>query len=378
MKKVLLYLALLFFPFIVLNAQTRDEQMSKGIDYIYHIKFDSANAIFNSLVSKNPGDPTGYFMLAMCEWWKIYINKENESNDENYLNKVDKCIEVCDKSIDANKNDDWAIFLKGGVIGYRGFLNSIRDNWLKAADDGKEGLSLIQRSYEINPNNKDAVFGIGLYNYAADYVTEKYPFLKALLFFFPKGNKELGLSQIRDCAENAKFSKTEANFVLCYVNLNYEKNYSESERYADKISKMYPENPVALKFLGKSYVGENKWQESLALWKDVLARYDSGKAGFNNNYSKRDAIYYIGLSSHKLNMLDDGIKYYQEALNMSKELDKSEESAYQVFSALGLGMIYDQKGNHGEAVKYYNMVLDMKDVENSHETAKSFKDNGFR
>jgi hypothetical protein len=41
-------------------------------------------------------------------------------------------------------------------------------------------------------------------------------------------------------------------------------------------------------------------------------------------------------------------------------------------------MIYDLKGNHNEAVKYYNMVLDMKDIENSRETAKSFKENGVK
>jgi len=138
MKAFLIFIYIFIICFNTsIYSQLRDEQILKGIDDIYHIRFDSANAIFQSLVSKNPTDPAGYFMLAMSEWWKIYIAKDDESNDDNYLNKVDKCIEICDKRIDENKNDDWAIFLKGGVIGYRGFLNSIRDNWLKAADDGK-------------------------------------------------------------------------------------------------------------------------------------------------------------------------------------------------------------------------------------------------
>lgn len=369
---------ILFFVVNVISSQTRDEQILKGIEYVYHIKFDSANTIFQSFVNKDPNDPTGYFMLAMSKWWQIYINKEDNTYDDDYYSKVDKCIEICDKKLDKNENDDWAIFLKGGVIGYRGFLNSIRDNWLKAVDDGKQGLSLLQRSYEINPNNKDAIFGVGLYNYAAEYVGDKFPFLKALLFLFPKGNRELGLAQIKDCSENAKYSRTEAKFVLCFVNLNYERNYVESEKYADMLTKMYPENPVAMRFLGKSYICESKWNEGSVLWKYILSRNDSNVIGFNNKNIRLEALYYIGLSSQNLFQFDDGINYYTQSLNLSKELDRDKQSAYQVFSALGLGIIYDHKGNHNEAVKYYNMVLDMNDIENSHESAQKFKENGLK
>lgn len=380
MKFEKLYINLFLFFFIgITYSQSRDEeQLQKGVEYVYHIKFDSANAIFQSLVNKYPDDPTGYFMLAMSEWWHIYLNKEDESNDDNYLSKVDKCIELCDKKLDANENDDWVLFLKGGVIGYRGFFQSFRDNWLRAVDDGKQGLSLLQRSYELNPNNKDAIFGVGLYNYAVDYFSEKYDFIKPLLFLFPKGNRELGLSQIKDCSENAKLSKTEAKFVLCYVNLQYEKNYTLAEQYADTLSKMYPENPMALKFLGRSYEGELKWTQSLGLWRDLLNRCDSSQPGFSTKYARRETIYNLGLSLHRLNMFDEAMKYYLEALDLSKELDKNKESPYQVFSALGLGMLNDIKGNHNEAVKYYNMVIDMRDIDNSRDSAKEYKEHGYK
>lgn len=357
-----------------LFSQSKDEQILKGIDYIYKLKLDSANTAFQLLVNQNPKDPTGYFFMAMTEWWKINLNRDDKSNDDNYLAKVDKCIKVCDERIDENENDDWATFLKGGVIGYRGFLNALRDIWLKAVDDGREGLSLIQRSYELNPNNKDAVFGIGLYNYAADYVTEKYPFLKALLFFLPKGNKELGLKQLRDCAENAKFSKTEASFVLCFIHLTYEKNYAEAEKYAARLNNLYPENPIFEKYLGRCYVGLNKLLESVNVWKSILSKIDSNKVGYNNKHLKRESTYYLALSYMNLNQHDDAIKYYQESLNLSKELDKALESPYQVFSALGLGIIHFNIGKRSDAMKYFDIVLQMKDIEKSHEVAKKYKD----
>ncbi len=41
-------------------------------------------------------------------------------------------------------------------------------------------------------------------------------------------------------------------------------------------------------------------------------------------------------------------------------------------------MTYDLKGNRKEAIKYYDMVLNMKDIENSHESARQLKENGYK
>ncbi len=365
----------LFLFFITLPAfsQTRDEQILKGIDYVYQVKFDSANVVFQSLIDQDPKDPAGYFFISMSEWWRIFVNKEDNSNDDNYKSKVDKCIEICDARLDQNENDDLALFFKGGAIGYRGFLYSIREIWINATSDGREGLNLLKHCLEINPGNKDAVFGVGLYNYAYDLAINKYPFLKAMLFFFPKGDKELGITQLKDCAENAKFSKTEALFVLCRLFLQYEKNFPEAEKYALILHEKYPQNPVFERYLASSYVGNYKLNEALLLYNEMLAKSDSGIYGFSSKPVRAEIFYYLGYCQSKLNQLDDALKNYQQALALSKETDKDGESALQVFSALGIGMVYDQKGNKSEAVKYYDMVLNMKDIDNSRDSAQKFK-----
>lgn len=362
-----------------LSSQTRDEQITKGIDHVYRLEFDSANTIFQGFVNSDPKDPTGHFFLAMSEWWKIYINKDDRSNDDNYLSKVDACIKICEERLDENENNDWATFLLGGVIGYRGFMNVMRDNWLKAIDDGKQGLNLIQKAYELNPSNKDAVLGLGIYNYAVDYVVERYPFLKAVLFFFPKGNKELGLSQLRDCSENGRFSKTEANVTLAYIHLSYEKNYIEAQKYTQKLVTLYPDNPVFERFLGKCYVGLSNFNAGLTVYNSMLAKADSGKAWYNNNYIRREVNYYLGVCLSRTGNIDEALKKYESAIQICKITDKpGEESPYFVFSVLGTGIIYEQKGNKSEAIKYYDMVLNMRDVENSRETAQRFKDNALK
>ena len=374
--KILVFV--LFFSTVIFS-QSRDEKILKGIEHVYKLEFDSANTIFQALVDEDPKDPTGYFFQSMTEWWKIYLNKDDRSNDDNYLSKVDRCIKVCEERLDENENNDWATFLLGGVIGYRGFMNVMRDNWLKAIDDGKQGLNLIQKSYELNPANKDAILGLGIYNYAVDYVVDRYPFLKAVLFFFPKGNKELGLTQLRDCADNGKYSRTEATVTLAYIHLSYEKNYLEALKYAQKLTAIYPGNPVFERFLGKCYVGLNNYNAGITLYGGMLAKADSNKPGYNNNYIRREVNYYLGVCYSRTGNLDEALKKYETAIEICKITDKpGEESPYYVFSILGTGVIYEQKGNKPEAIKYYDMVLGMRDVENSKETAQKFKDNALK
>jgi hypothetical protein len=91
----------------------------KGISYIYHVKFDSSSFQFKEFIKQNPKSPEGYFFEAMLEWWKINLDKNNESNDENFYSKVNKVLEICNNRLDENENDFQAIFYKGGILGYR-------------------------------------------------------------------------------------------------------------------------------------------------------------------------------------------------------------------------------------------------------------------
>jgi tetratricopeptide (TPR) repeat protein len=173
MRYILLILFLLAFVCQKSSAQTLEDKIKLGLDYTYNVKFDSAKVIFDEIIKAEPRNPRGYFLLALVEWWKININKEDESNDENFYKAVEKVEEVADEVLDKNENDDNAMFYKGGAIGLRGLLRSVRVSWLRAAEDGRKALNLLQRSIEVNPNNKDGLFGIGVYNYFAEYVPDR-------------------------------------------------------------------------------------------------------------------------------------------------------------------------------------------------------------
>lgn len=379
MLKIVLFINI-FFLFFTSNvfSQNADERIQKGIDHIYHLRFDSAQSEFREVIKLEPPNPAGYFFDAIVDWWRINLNKENNSLDEKFFEKVEKVVEVADDRLDKNEFDDNAMFYKGGALGYRGLVYSFRESWLKAAEDGREALNLLQKAFEINNNNKDVMFGIGLYNYFAEYVPDAYPVVKPLMLIFPKGDKIKGISQIKETSLNSKYAKNEAKYVLAYLSLIYEKNYVDAEMYSKMLTEEFPENPVFEKYLYNSYIGLGKWNEALDGWKKLLMKIDSNQFGYNNRNLQREANYYTALSLTKLNRILEAEPYIIKAEEITRELDKENEAAFTAFIYLISGMLNDVKENKSTANLYYDKVLSMKNFQNSHLEAERFKKDGYK
>lgn len=376
MKRIVIYI----FLFLISTAsysQVNDYLLDRGINFIYRVQFDSAQMQFAEFTKQNPDAPEGYFFQAMLEWWKINLDKNNESNDENFTNKVNKALEVCDRILDKDDNNFRATFYKGGALGYRGLLKSIRESWLRAAEDGREALNLLDKAAELQPDNKDALLGIGIYNYFAEYVPDRYPVVKPLMLLFPRGDKVKGLMQIKEVALNSRFAKTEANYILAYLYINYEKNYSEAEAYSRKLFTEFPENAVFERFLYTSYIGLSRFIEAIDGWKKVIEKGAGKQPGYDNKHIQREANYYIAVALFNMKRILEAEVYLKDCESINGEIDKNNESSFTANTFLLLGAFYDAKGNRSRATEYYDRVLAMKDF-NTHRPAELYRKNGYK
>ena len=129
-----------------ISAQTIvDSTISQGIKQIYNIQFSDAEKTFKSLIADYPQKPQGRFFLAMIDWWKILVDPDNESYDDIFYQKLEDVIYQCDDILNKKPDDTEALFFKRGAIGFRGRLRAYRDSWLKAADDGRQALPIVER-----------------------------------------------------------------------------------------------------------------------------------------------------------------------------------------------------------------------------------------
>ncbi|MFZ4592229.1 MAG: tetratricopeptide repeat protein [Ignavibacteria bacterium] len=368
-KFIFLLLALIFA--LNANSQTKDEKRLSILKSIYSCNFDSADLKISSYVSAYPKEPQGYFLSVLSDWWKINLDRKNVSLDEKLEEKVNKTVDLCDELLDKNSKDVDALIYKGASLGYKGLTKSLRENWLSAADDGRQALNLLDEALELAPKNKEALLGIGIYNYFAEYIPDRYQFLKPLMIIFPKGDKLRGVAQIKDASENSRLAMYEAKYIIAYFNLQYERNFVESELYSKNLFEEFPTNPVFEKMLYNCYSGFGKFTEALDGWTKVRNKNISKERGFEYEAVLREADYYISLSLLKLNRLEEMEQYINECENISNKID-NEDTSFKVFAVLMQGMRNDAVGNRGKAVDYYKKVLDMKEFAGSQNEANRF------
>lgn len=380
MKK-LFFIAFILFSFGKnISPQTShfDSLVTTGIKQIYNINFNDAEVTFRKLMADYPSHPSGRFFLAMIDWWRILIDLDVETYDEIFFQKLEDVIYNCEQILEKDPKNIDALFFKGGAIGFRGRLRAYRESWLKAADDGREALPIVEEASSLDPNNVDVQLGFGIYNYYADVIPDQYPLLKPLMIFFPDGNRKKGIEQLTNTAKNGKYAKYEARYFLVTLYYNYENNPGKAEEYAKMLVSDFPNNPIFEKWLGRTSIKRGDYYSGSQIFSSVLSKADKNLPGYNTQKTKREASYYVGLKYRNVGQLDSAKHFFQMCADISKKIDEKEESGFQINAYLYLGMISDQLNDRRKAVDYYEKVLDMREYLNSHDLAEKYLKEPFK
>ena len=354
-----------------LDDSVSERRVQKGIEQIYNMSFDSARAEFNAVIRQNPTNPAGHFFLAMVEWWNIMLDLDDESHDAKFIAMLEKVVDICDKRLDKNDDDIEALFFKGGSIGFRGRLYANRGDWIKAANDGRNAMPIVQQMYKLAPNNYDILLGIGIYNYYAAVVPEQYPVVKPLMIFFPKGDKLQGVTQLQQAAAHAKYANYEASYFLLQLYLNYEKRFSDALVTAESLHKRFPNNPVLYSNLGKANVSLGNWEEFHRIYADVLDRVKKNEFGYNRA-AEREAQYYMGLWEMNKAAYDVALQHFYRCDELSRTLDAKTASGFMAMANLKIGMVYDRQSRRDMAIEQYKKVLQFGDYQDSHKLAEQY------
>lgn len=247
----------------------------------------------------------------------------------------------------------------------------MRESWLKAADDGRTALPIVEEAGSLDPKNLDIKLGFGIYNYYAAVIPENFPFVKPIMLFFPSGDKELGINQLKSVASKGKYAKHEARYFLMTLYYTYEKDYVTAKLYSDMLSKSFPDNPVFERWRGRIAVRNGEWTLANSIFTNVYANAYKNIYGYNTYKVKRESAYYIGYHYRNINQPDSALTFFKKCINYSNQIKGQEDSGFLINSTLYAGMIYESQGNYSEAKKYYEKVIKMNDFGNSSQQAKT-------
>lgn len=342
---------------ILLSDLTVQLECAQALDDLYNFKFDKAEQQFRWLKQKYKWHPLPYFLMGLIEWWKIMPDLTNKQYDERFLAYMDTTILVSENLY--KKHPPYKVesmFFLAAAYGFKGRLYSEeeRKNWTKAAAAGKQSLNYLEKSKGYHSLSPELLFGDALYNYFSEWVPENYPSLKPVMWLFPKGDKALGLKQLKEVSYNAFYTRTEAMVWLMRIQNSYENNKQEALHLSSYLNKTYPDNPYFHRYLARSLYSSGRFREAEPVCKSILEKIDSGQLGYEAT-SGRYAAFFLGEIYESRKNITEAKKYYLLSKMYAEQIGAT-ESGYYLFALISLGEIAEKQGNKTEAKYYFKEV----------------------
>jgi hypothetical protein len=342
---------------ILINNVAMQLEINQALNDLYNFKFPQAEQQFRWFKQKYAWHPLPYFLLGLSEWWKIMPNTREKKYDDRFLAYMDSTIRVAENLY--KKHPEYKIesaFFLAAAHGFKGRLYSDeeRKNWRRSAVEGKAALNYMEVCREKDHLSPELLFGDALYNYFSVWVPENYPSLKPIMWFFRKGDKQLGLQQLKEVSYNAFYTRTEAMVWLMRILNSYENDQMRAFQIAEYLHQTYPDNPYFHRYYARMLYARGMYPEMERHSKRILERIDSGHVGYEAT-SGRYAAFFLGQFYEAQRRLDDAKKYYTLAVRYAEEIGAT-ESGYYLFSLIALGEINEKQGNKAEAKRYFQEV----------------------
>lgn len=343
----------------------------KALDHLYNMRFSKADSIFLRIEKRYPGHPIGPFLKSLTQWWHILstLTVHDTSRDKAFLAQMDLVIELSEKLSKKRQHEFDALFFRTAAHGFRGRLLSDRENWLRAAQDGKAALDDVFVLAEKDPTNADLLFGAGVYEYFAEAVPERYPVVKPILFFFPPGNKERGLERLEIAARHGRFVSAEAAYFLLQIYSSFQPEYERSIELINYLRDRYPGNALFHVMEGRILFRWGQWEKAASVFAAIDVLHQQKTSGYNNELASQ-AHYYLGRNEMLSGNDQAALHHFKRVIAL--ESVWKYESFFRVHATLRAGMVSDRLGDRRSATQYYNRVLKMENHSTSRDRAKRY------
>jgi len=333
-------------------------EATDAVNDMYNFKFEKAEIYFHRLKSEHPEHPMPYFLLALSNWWKMMPSLDNDYNklyEKDFLNYLDISIAKGEKLFDNNDHNLEAAFFLCAAHGFKGRFFSDNGSYIKAAFEGKSALHYLTYTKGKGDLSPEFLFGESLFNYYAEWIKEEYPLLRPLVNLFPKGDKALGLQQLKECANNAFYTRIEAQSFLMRIYNIEEDNPRDAFPYAKYLSQSFPDNPYFQRNFARLSWELGHYADCEKVCYDINYKVNIGMPGYEEN-TGRYASYFLGRILYEKGNYDKSSFYLLKtsAFADSANLNKM---GYSLSANYYLGMIEKKMNRNSAAEKYLLKII---------------------
>lgn len=331
---------------------------TKAVNAMYNFKFDVAEPEFQWMRYKYPSHPLPVFLMGLKEWWKIQPNIENKEFDDRFLAYMDTSIALADEIKRKDKQNVEAAFFLAASYGFKGRLHAERAHWSKAAFAGKNALANLELTKDNDTLSPEFLFGVALFNYYSVWIPANYKFLRPIMALFPKGDKDKGMSQLKEVAFNAFYTRTEAQLYLARIFANEEDQPAKALPMTEYLASTFPDNPYFQRLYARMCYTQGRTAEVEKISLDILDKINKQMPGYEAT-SGRYASFYLGYiyrHSYKKDA-EKARKYFDLCLQFCNQ-NKAYETGYYYYTLLNMMQLADAEKNNLLAREYAKKIMD--------------------
>ena len=316
----------------------------EALTLLYNLDYGSAISSYRRISEQDPDQPMPHNFLAysyllqemdrlgdlersICSESKSTLQAPspipNPAFVERFESQVNQAMDAADRRLRGNPQDVEALYEMGVAHMLRAFYTfRIRKKALEGLNQARKVQRFCRRSVKIDPYFYDAYLVTGLYDYALGSLPAFARFL--LLFKGTRGNKKMGLVEVRAAAAHGTRDTTASKIILGIL-LGREKEWDSVREIVAGLERRYPRNYYLPLLLAAAWEKQRKTEEALAAYESVLDRIGDSASGFERapvsriRYQAAVLLLRDGGKERSLTYLDRIIDE-PEAPNMLKKL----------------------------------------------------------
>jgi tetratricopeptide (TPR) repeat protein len=276
---------------------------------------------------------------------------------------TDTGIRLADDRIRANSNDKDAYFARGYLRGiHAAFITLVDHSYVSAARQGYAARNDSEQVLKLDPQYADARMAVGIQQFAVASLPGWVRMLVGIMGV--GGNKERGLSMLREAAAHGVITSVESRTVISLF-LRHDGRYPEALVVQHGLAVQFPHDYLYRLEEANLTKDKGNGPGAIALYKEVLA--DAAKPGYFIDPRLQLALFGLADTQRGQNDVAGAAESYLKAAEQPNCSDWLRKRAQ-----LNAGEMFDTLHQRAKAVKLYQMAAAAGGDQSQAETARRF------
>ena len=329
MKKMTPLLLVLILPLLGFTQNNTLSDIDQLIvDWTFNGEYLKADSLLDAQINRNVDNPKYYALKAPFYFYTRYFNPGTLRGDS----LIQKMGEYAQKAIEIGKNSEMSLdnqYFVGLSYGYMATFYARQGSYWNAYWAARSCKNYLADVLDEDPTYTDAKMQPAIISY---YTGLQFGGFMGFLVWLVgmSGDRTEALQEFHDVAENGRFQKTEARFVLFALYRYIENDYVQAKQIGTAFLEQYPQNLMVrreLPTLGFLTLVEEKGVGFLETEFDSLrTRYHITNPGILNT---------LGYTLVNQQRLDEAIEVLKINVKLFPAVANGYDSLSEVYLALG-------------------------------------------